>query len=160
MHQLPDYQPLAVANQTFEQWFNKPLQDCILDDDDRECNMRTGDKVENQLAYFCGQDYECSLHGSAKVLSAAKRNVEKYFAVVGVLERLDETLFVLEKKLGVFMKGVSRLYRGQKANKAWRREEISREAADKMKSILSLEYEFFDFVNARLTKQLKELALQ
>ena len=47
-HQLPDYEPMAVKNQTFQQWYNKSLDHCILSDD-RECNMRDGDIVDNQM---------------------------------------------------------------------------------------------------------------
>lgn len=40
----------------------------------------------------------------------AKRNVDRYFPVVGVLEELNTTLEVLEEKIPYFFKGVQTLY--------------------------------------------------
>ena len=49
-----------------------------------------------QISFYCGHEPECDEFGSEAALSIAKRNVEKYFAVVGVLELLDLSLEVLE----------------------------------------------------------------
>ena len=49
-----------------------------------------------QISFYCGHEPECDEFGSEAALSIAKRNVEKYFAVVGVLESLDKSLEVLE----------------------------------------------------------------
>ena len=134
-----------------------PLQKCILNDEDRECNMKTGDVVENQIAYFCGQDVECSYHGSRKALALAKANVERFFIVVGLLERIEDTFKILEADLGCFMKGISKLYVGVVRNKALVEVNVSPEAVEKMKKTLELEYDFYRFIEARLEKRLKSL---
>lgn len=43
-------------------------------------------------------------------LERAKSNVERYFPVVGILEELNSTLVVLEKKLPYFFAGVQEIY--------------------------------------------------
>ena len=46
-------------------------------------------------------------------LEMAKANVDRYYPVVGVLEELNATLAVLEKKLPYFFKGVQDMYHRQ-----------------------------------------------
>lgn len=157
-YSLREYEPLAVANQSFAKWQNKTLEKCILNDEDRECNMRQGDKVENQLAFFCGQDFECSLHGSMKALRMAKVNVEKYYPTVGILDRLEESLMVMEALLPEFLTGLMRAHKGTKVfNKSDSMKEITKEAFMKMKNNLKVEYEFYEFLNRRLSQQIQKL---
>ena len=47
---------------------------------------------------------ECEIFGSRQALEIAKRNVEKYYAVVGVLEKMQESLEVLENYVPAFFK--------------------------------------------------------
>ena len=53
-------------------------------------------QVPQQISFYCGHEPECDEFGSEAALSIAQRNVDKYFAVVGVLEFLDQSLEVLE----------------------------------------------------------------
>ncbi len=48
------------------------------------------------MLFFCGNDPDCLSFNSETALKRAKRVAEKEFAVVGVLERLDDTLAALE----------------------------------------------------------------
>ena len=43
-------------------------------------------------------------------LETAKANIEKWYPVVGILEDLQMTLFVLEHKLPLYFKGASNIY--------------------------------------------------
>ena len=43
-------------------------------------------------------------------LENAKMNIEKWFPVIGVLEDLQTTFFVLENKIPQFFKGISKVY--------------------------------------------------
>ena len=158
-HNLPYIEPMAVANQNFYAWNRKRLENCILNDTDRECNRKNGDTVENQIAYFCGQDYECSLHGSRIALNMAKSNVEKYYPVVGILERMEESLKVMEIMLPEFLSGIVNIYEKHplKRNKSGKKHGVSNEVKIKMKKNLALEYDFYDFLNQRLTKQVQTL---
>ena len=44
----------------------------------------------SQIAVFCGSKEKCSQFGSKEALKEAKRNVEKYYAVVGVTEEMEK----------------------------------------------------------------------
>ena len=46
-------------------------------------------------------------------MQKAKRNVEKYYAVVGVLEEMNKTLTVLEHYIPRFFAGASDIYQGR-----------------------------------------------
>ena len=43
-------------------------------------------------------------------METAKANIEHWYPVVGILEDLQMTLFVLENKLPLFFKGASNIY--------------------------------------------------
>ena len=51
---------------------------------------------------------------SAHALQMAKRNVEKYFAVVGVLEDMSTTIKVLEGYIPRFFKQASSFWEGER----------------------------------------------
>lgn len=57
--------------------------------------------------YFCGVSAECRSFASLWALDEAKRNVGKYFAVVGIRERLEETLKLFERKFSGPFKGLA-----------------------------------------------------
>ena len=61
-------------------------------------------------AYFCGQHDECAVHGSKWALQLAKSNINKWFPVVAVLERMKDSLQVLEHLLPKFFLGALHHY--------------------------------------------------
>jgi len=68
------------------------------------------DEVSSQVNYFCGFGPACSpVAGSAARLARAKRNVERHYAVVGVLEDMQSTATALEAYLPRFFKGLSKV---------------------------------------------------
>ena len=60
--------------------------------------------------YFCGQNEKCSVIKHDWALENAKLNIEKWYPVIGTLEDLETTFFVLENKLPQFFKGISKIY--------------------------------------------------
>ena len=65
-------------------------------------------------SYFCGQGSSCVSYQSTEGLRRAKYNVERFYKVVGVLERIEDTLKLIEKHLPkVFAKNISRVYTGK-----------------------------------------------
>ena len=59
-------------------------------------------------------DPSCVLFGSREALQRAKANVERLYPVVGVLERMEDTLRVMEDRLpGVFVQGIAKKYKGE-----------------------------------------------
>ena len=45
---------------------------------------------------FCGHDPFCAEFNGERALAAAKENVDRHYAVVGVIEELNKTLQVME----------------------------------------------------------------
>ena len=72
--------------------------------------MKENDYIFFLQPYFCGQDAKCSVIKNEWALENAKANIEKWYPVIGTLEDLETTFFVLENKLPQFFKGISRIY--------------------------------------------------
>ena len=68
------------------------------------------------MLFFCGNTPECLAFNSADALQMAKRRAEERFSVVGVLERLDDTMEALEALAPRFFRGIRSLYRYQMLN--------------------------------------------
>jgi dermatan/chondrotin sulfate uronyl 2-O-sulfotransferase UST len=60
------------------------------------------------MMLFCGHDPFCAEFNSKRALLRAKENVERHYAVVGVIEEVNKTLAVLEDVLPDVFKGDSR----------------------------------------------------
>ena len=57
------------------------------------------------MAYFCGQREICMEYGTKFALRKAKENIEMYYPVVTILERLEESRKLCEQLLPQFFKG-------------------------------------------------------
>jgi dermatan/chondrotin sulfate uronyl 2-O-sulfotransferase UST len=115
------------------------------------------------MPYFCGQQDECSVLQSKWALETAKANIEHWYPVVGILEDLQMTLFVLENKLPLFFKGASHIYFNElkepHKNRGKPRRSLPREARQFLQQKLSHEYELYIFAKQRLKRQQRELKL-
>ena len=47
--------------------------------------------------YFCGQHSQCMNHTSEFALETAKANIEKWFPLVGVVEEMNKTTYLMEQ---------------------------------------------------------------
>ena len=61
---------------------------------------------------FCGHDPLCAEFNSERALAAAKENVERHYAVVGVIEEVNKTLEVMEALMPDVFAGVAFLTSG------------------------------------------------
>ena len=61
-------------------------------------------------SYFCGQHEECMAHGSRWALQQAKSNIDQWFPVVAVLERMKDSLQVLDHFLPRFFARAPHVY--------------------------------------------------
>nr|CAI5818745.1 unnamed protein product [Callosobruchus analis] len=89
-------------------------------------------------------------------LQIAKSNVEKYYTVVGVLEKLNDTMDVLEQKIPYFFKGAKKIY-GQELlgiSKNKYVPKVSDVIRKRLIESLAKELEFYDWIKARLQRQL------
>jgi len=113
--------------------------------------------VFSQISFFCGMDPECNIFGSKEGLELAKSNVEKYYAVVGVLEKWQETLQVLEEYVPMFFRNVRKVHkdnlREMVKNANTIKPKIPQAIKDKVAKNFTAEIDFYEFCKQRLYKQ-------
>ena len=103
----------------------------------------------------------CYQLNNQRALKEAKRNVMKHYPVVGVLERLNQTLYVLEEKLPQYFKGANGLYfnKGSKiqtfSNKM--KKSVSWQVRNTIVKRINNEIEFYNFCVKRLQHQYDEI---
>ena len=115
----------------------------------------------SQIAVFCGSKEKCSQFGSKEALKEAKRNVEKYYAVVGVTEEMETSMIVFEKFIPKYFRNALRFYhefmratnnQGRNMN-IFRPARISQYIINQLMTNFSLEIDFYTFCKARLNQQ-------
>ncbi|KAJ3643525.1 hypothetical protein Zmor_026229 [Zophobas morio] len=122
------------------------------------CTTARLDPEKLTVPYFCGHDPKCFLNNQWS-LQTAKRNVERYYPVVGVLEEMNTTLDVFEHKIPYFFKGVQNVYKkkmiGPFTSKKTR--QLRPKIRKHLQRILAKEYDFYNWAKRRLFKQLQML---
>ena len=63
--------------------------------------------------FLCGYARQCSVHDSSWAAERAVENAERHFSVIGVLEEMEKTLYLLDAKLPRFFAGVSKIKSGE-----------------------------------------------
>ena len=144
--------PLPNSN-----WVRKSFDECVQDPNDAECTYLSGSKDgfgdhRRQSIFFCGMGPECIPFNTKAAIAKAKENVEKYFAVVGVLEELNKTLTVLEHFVPKFFKGSVDVY--WKTADNVNRNELKPSVSDLTKRLVSAnlteEIDFYQWCKHRL----------
>ena len=111
------------------------------------------------MMFFCGSDAHCLRINDQEALNQARKNVEQHFAVVGVLEEMEKSLFVLEKYVPMFFKGMLKQYKNRKnwqtkeVNKNIFKPKVSEIAKELVRRNMTRETEFYEFCKQRLHKQ-------
>ena len=102
---------------------------------------------------------ECRIFGSTDALQLAKKNVERYYAVVGVLEEMKKSLAVFEKFIPKFLGKSSTVYKAmmdgdlEKVNiNIFKPSQLPELPYNLMRNF-TLEIDFYRFCKARLHKQ-------
>ena len=98
-------------------------------------------------------------------MEIAKGNVQKHFPVVGVLELLHETLFVLERKMPKYFSGASQTleksfkdaYVFENEANANHKRPVEKYIRDMVQRNMTYEIEFYEFCKQRLLKQYKSI---
>merc|ERR1712106_40656 len=147
-------------------WLRKDYDTCVRRGD-KECRYQDGDERDDfgQLTeFFCGQDDDCTGFNTEVAMRKAKENVEKNYAVVGVLEELNKTLTVLEHYVPRFFKGAKDVYWNEiqkfsKINRNIYKPTTAEATKDIVRKNFTRELEFFDFCKQRLHKQYLALNL-
>jgi len=114
--------------------------------------------------FFCGHDESCVGFNTEVAMRKAMENVEKHYAVVGVLEDLNKTLTVLENYIPRFFKGAKHVYYNQiqkfsKINRNIYKPPVSEQVKETVRQNFTREIEFFEFCKQRLHKQYLALNL-
>ncbi|CAH1772754.1 unnamed protein product [Owenia fusiformis] len=112
------------------------------------------------VLWFCGHDEACSYmdYGLAK----AKRNIEKYYMLIGLTEEYAETLQALELMLPSYFKGMGKIdTNATKKHKIPSSKKIrpSEKIIQLIKIRLGYNYEIYNFVKQKFHITLKSLGI-
>eukprot|EP00096_Caligus_rogercresseyi_P013506 TRINITY_DN613_c0_g1_i5.p1 TRINITY_DN613_c0_g1~~TRINITY_DN613_c0_g1_i5.p1 ORF type:complete len:362 (+),score=70.11 TRINITY_DN613_c0_g1_i5:37-1122(+) len=147
-------------------WLKKDFDFCVRRGD-KECSYRTGEERSDfgQLTeFFCGQEDECTGFNTKVAMKKAMENVERHYAVVGVLEELNKTLTVLEHYVPRFFKGALNTYWNEvqvfsKINRNIYKPSVEDATKEIVRQNFTQEMEFYEFCKQRLHKQYMALNL-
>lgn len=147
-------------------WLRKDYETCVRTGD-RECQYNEGGERPDfaQLTeFFCGQDPQCTGFNTQYALQKAKENVERNYAVVGVLENINMTLTVLEHYVPKFFKGAKEVYWNEvqkfsKVNRNIYKPQVAEKVKDIVRKNFTREMEFYEFCRRRLYMQYAALKL-
>ncbi len=99
----------------------------------------------------------CDEFGNRDALRQAMENVEKHYAVVGVVEQFQMSLEVMEKYIPRFFSGARDVHKQMKAmqqfNKNKFKPKVAKWAKDMLRTNFSVEFEFYEFCKQRLLRQ-------
>ncbi|KAG0715367.1 Heparan sulfate 2-O-sulfotransferase pipe [Chionoecetes opilio] len=137
------------------------LEEC-MHHQDPQCTFQPGLSYDLTIPYFCGHQDFCRELNNEAALNVAKRQVDAWYPVVGVLEEVNATLAVLQHHLPHYFAGVLDLYHNELLaaphyNKNLQRPPASPEVAAALRTNLSLEYDFYNYLKQRLYRQFQEL---
>ena len=114
----------------------------------------------SQITFFCGHDPECLVFGSPKAAQQAKQNVEKYYAVVAILEEMKKSMYVFEQYIPKMFNNASKIYEEimskndvKMINKMYIKPHVQSKTLEMLKQNFSLEIDFYNFCKSRLHKQ-------
>jgi len=138
---------------------NSTFQECLLDPECAEKNeFRRWCSLQTQM--ICGLDEVCSRTLDEKALQYAKEQVEQSFALVGTLERLEDSLKLLENIFPTYFERLSEnLDLLPMHKKHWnprREKEFTPEAEAVLQDVCSVDLELYDFVDKLLSKRMEE----
>jgi len=143
-----------------QSWFTKSFSDCVKNND-TECLVAKGERSQEfQMRYFC----ECERPGMTEreMMLEAMETLEKEYSVVGVMERFNDSLLVMEKYLpGWFSGSLSALSRVSPSltnrNPHPTFSHLSPKTQETLISRLGYDIEFYHFVIQRLEAQLRKI---
>ena len=100
---------------------------------------------------------ECNYFESEEALATAKKNVEKYFAVVGILEQMQKSLQVFEDYVPRYFANARKIYKDMMREKHVNKNQYKPYTPNYIRSLIApnftLEIDFYEFCKQRLNKQ-------
>uniref|UniRef100_A0A914GZ60 Uncharacterized protein n=1 Tax=Globodera rostochiensis TaxID=31243 RepID=A0A914GZ60_GLORO len=133
----------AGNNETFDECFQRGS---------RECDPTS---IWLQIPYFCGTAHFCTVPGNEQAFQSAKRNLVERYLLVGLTERMEETVLLLEQLLPAFFRGAADHFRSLSEQRKQlrhtnRKFQPSAETEHKFKEhpVYRMEREFYEFGKA------------
>ena len=133
-------------NETIEQCFEKQGQGC---------------KHNVMTPFFCGTEDFCK-SDTKKALERAKENIFNHYATVGLLEYIDLTLKVIQRRLPYFLPVLPEEPENMKLNEGKTKfdsSSVSEEMIEKIKRANWADMELYDFVTHIFLNQAKECGI-
>ncbi|MGM7719636.1 sulfotransferase family 2 domain-containing protein [Metabacillus sp. Hm71] len=91
-------------------------------------------------------------------LSKAKENIKKYFSVVGITEKFDESIFLMKKELGWNNFNYQNMFKKTNVTKnRLQASEIPQKIIDKIKKKNHLDFELYKWAEQNLNEQFRNL---
>jgi hypothetical protein len=149
--------PLQELKMTFEECVRSGYYECVYNKGQGIYSSYFGGSHYSQIAFFCGNGPECDGFETPEALAKAKDNVEKYFAVVGVLEDMDRSLELLENYVPRFFRDARSVYkelmRATHVNKNIFKPKTPSDIRQSLMANFSMEIEFYEYCKQRLNRQ-------
>ena len=151
---------------TFDQCVNeRKMPECIFNEGNGYLLQKNFlFDYRSQMMFFCGNNIECSLFNSKKVLNLAKNIVEEKYSVVGILEDLESTFTVLQNYVPKFFRNAKNIFKENDSNLTLthtNKNPMKKPIEDKTRRFLekkfSVEIEFYEFCKQRLYNQVKNV---
>lgn len=113
------------------------------------------------IPFFCGHDLFCT-YPNENAIAKAKSNAVKHYAVIGITEKYEQFLELLEYLLPQFFEGVMSFYFNSKnhRNVGVRKDAVTLKNRRKMQDMMKIEYEFYTFLKARFYSQYDSLKIK
>lgn len=150
--------PILELKQTFEECVLNKYHECVFRPGQGVFSSHFGGAHYSQIGFYCGHDMDCDEFGGRKGLNRAMQNVERHFAVVGVLEELDKSLEILENYVPRFFRDARKVHKSmhkafQEKNKNIYKPKTPGYIKDVLMANFSVEIEFYEFCKQRLERQ-------
>mmetsp|Transcript_17047 Transcript_17047/g.20825 ORF Transcript_17047/g.20825 Transcript_17047/m.20825 type:complete len:413 (+) Transcript_17047:54-1292(+) len=135
---------------------NVTLEECLLDSACVEINeLRRWCSV--QVEMMCGGGRDCFRPVGKKALELAKTNARDEFLSVGIAERMNESLSLLQRLLPTYLEGVSldSIPELMKGSTRRREHEFSNKAQKVLDDVCALDNELYDYLDKLFTNRVK-----
>ncbi len=150
--------PIArvISHYEYIKSHDHPLRDLVLG-----TNMSLKEYVSSgislelangQTRLISGQDKAVPFgKGNNALLTLAKKNIDRYFVVVGLVERFDESLILMKLQFGWKSAAYVRLNTGRKKTK---KSQLDSETLETIKKYNNLDLQLYNYVSQRLSQQI------
>ena len=129
--------------------------ECALNGKYRHQSFRGDEAFCQMVSFFCGHEPVCRKFNNKTALQKALHNLEKKYAVVGVLESFERSLQVLESYVPMYFRGAVTFFKNKPLEK--NKNEHSPETPPVVQQVLAArlwaDIELYQFVQQRLYLQ-------